>query len=1104
MRTRFQVRCLGEPALLTLGGRTVRVRTRKEMALLCYLAIERRWHTRDALAELLWPDRPRRESRHSLAVALSALRGKLGREILETERERVRVRPDGVAVDVDRLLAGDVVGSDTEVPLDVDGFLEGFEIPQAVAFAHWRDAERGRLLPHVLDALVVLLDRCRRRGDFRQIETLALRLQRFEPLSEHAMRARMEARAFSGDRLTALRLFEQWKRDLAEQLQAVPSDLVEGMALRLRRRGWERPGAADIPTVHTDQWKDRPFVGRAAEYRELYEAWEAVQRCEPAHRLILGDSGIGKSTLVERVTTAAGLEGATVARVQCHEAEREIPYAMISGLIAQLVDRPGASAAPPESLAELAQTIPEVRRRFPVLPAPLETQGDAARIRFTEATHALIGALAEEHPVILVVDDVHHADDVSLAVLHRVIRLSERQALLVFFLARPGELHQSPQASRLHEEGNSLGIRHLQLPALLREDAIALLDELLADPHTVASPTVRRTLLAASAGYPLVLELLVGDWLRSGDRSVSMALDAVTADPGISAEPEGAYSLLTERLIAHLEPITRTVLDVASVLGPRLNDASLYAVADLRISEVMSGLTSITALRLLRDAGSHVEFANDLVRGHVYLRVHGPTRRLLHERIAATLISRQAQGDDTLDLEIAWHSMRCGMAAQAEHFLLQGSRTAIARGAIHEAERRLASAVQHLAGAHRTEAVLLLAELLQEQARYAESREALLADDVAANSLWGMTLSLIADIRSDLRINEYDEQVSRALRLLSQGNDVRRGQVAMVRLACHLIGKHPVPRVAEALHERLALPAYDDWTGEDAIELRTQRLYLAYFAGLPSATEDLVLVELLKLITESNAVSRANLRAFRLLSGAGLCHKRAGRYDEALSFLTAALATARKLEHESSIGNGLNHMASWCLQTGAFETALRYAEEGFAITRHYSEVSKVHAEYYWAIANLHAGRAAPASGALERLEAWTFSDPSAEQLAALFGADIYWLLDMRGKAYASAEKALHLGAGEALRPSNASLLNKWTAVLAQQSARHRRGPLPTSSVTVRPQEAWDAAENDSALLLLSRIHGTDGADLSASLQTRLRSLPRALGPYLDQFGLPLA
>ena len=347
MPAHFRLRCLGDPGLFTMGGRPVKLRTRKQLALLCdpgngAAAAHPGRARRTALAE----GAARRSPPFPLDGHLRAPAASWARTCSSPPAtasgcdrgHRTRRRPPP---------QGEALATEFDEALDVDGFLQSFDLTDAIAFSHWRDSEHARLLPNVRDALVILIDHCRRTGDFLQIETLALRLLRFDSLSEEAIRARMEARAFAGDRLTALRLFKEWKAALARQLGAVPSPLLEGMALRLRRREWEWPESPDIPAVRTDQWRGRPFVGRGREYRELYEAWEGTQRGAARHRLLLGDSGIGKSTLVERLTTAAGLEGATVARVQCHEVEREIPYAMVSGLIAQLAERPGSSAAPP-------------------------------------------------------------------------------------------------------------------------------------------------------------------------------------------------------------------------------------------------------------------------------------------------------------------------------------------------------------------------------------------------------------------------------------------------------------------------------------------------------------------------------------------------------------------------------------------------------------------------------------------------------------------------------------------------------------------------------------------------------------------------------------
>ena len=285
MEQRRYLRCLGQPALFAPTGELVRFRTKKHLALLIYLAVENRSHRRDRIAELLWPKVSPAEARHSLATGLSTLRPRLGPDGLETSRDHVRLEPGRVTLDLERLEAGDVLGNEVTGPLEVAPFLDGFDIPDSAEFTHWKDRQQARLLPMIKDALVVLIDRCRRTGDTRQIERLADRMLALDDLSEEAIRAKMEARAFAGDRLTALEIFEEWRAKLAEELQAVPSDLVEGMAVRLRRRGWERTTLPKIPNVPTDQWRGRPFIGRTAEYRILYEAWEDVRRGIPRHAL---------------------------------------------------------------------------------------------------------------------------------------------------------------------------------------------------------------------------------------------------------------------------------------------------------------------------------------------------------------------------------------------------------------------------------------------------------------------------------------------------------------------------------------------------------------------------------------------------------------------------------------------------------------------------------------------------------------------------------------------------------------------------------------------------------------------------------------------------
>ena len=438
-----------------------------------------------------------------------------------------------------------------------------------------------------------------------------------DEFSEEAVAAQMEARALAGDRLMALKLFEDWKARLNGELGAAPSASVEQMAARLRRGGWGAD-VNDIPTLPLEHARERPFVGRAKEYRLLYETWLHSKQGRPIHSLILGDSGVGKTTLVERFTTVATLEGASVSKVQSYDLERGIPFATLSGLIAGLLDKPGASATPPEALADLARIAPEVSRRFSCLPTPQDAQGEAARIRLTEAFQQLLQAVTEEHPAILVVDDLHLADEPSLAVIHLVLRRAASQRVIALFTGRPAEFCRSTQATILRESLNRLGSQEVLLAPLPKEQGLELLRSLLQSGEAQPSAAEEADLLRASGGLPMALELLVQDWRKNGRSSIALALDAMTADLVAGADLIDAFGPILLRLTGNLEPAAKRALDLASVLGRRLNDLPMYQVIDLSMSQTMVALGQLADMRVLRDGIDRLEFSNELIRAHVY------------------------------------------------------------------------------------------------------------------------------------------------------------------------------------------------------------------------------------------------------------------------------------------------------------------------------------------------------------------------------------------------------------------------------------------------------------------------------------------------------
>jgi DNA-binding SARP family transcriptional activator/tetratricopeptide (TPR) repeat protein len=1095
MEPRRYLRCLGQPALFSPAGEPVRFRTRKHLALLVYLAVEGRpAQRRDRLAELLWPAVSMAEARHSLATALSVLRPRLGPGALATDRESVTLAPGAVALDLERLLAGDILGSDVTGPLEVAAFLDGFDIVESGEFALWKDRQQARLLPAIKGALIVLIDRCRRTGDSRQIEQLADRMLALDELSEEAVRAKMEARAFAGDRLTALQIFEAWKAKLAEELGAVPSELVEGMAVRLRRRGWERTTLTHIPTVPTDQWRGRPFIGRAAEYRVLYEAWEGMRDGVPGHAMVLGDSGIGKTTLVGRLTTAAGLEGAAISRVQCYDLEREIPYATLGNLIHGLLDRPGVSATPPEALAELARTVPEVRRRFPSIPPPEESQGETARIRLTEAFHQMLLAVAEEHPVILVVDDLHLADDASLAVLHLVMRRSRGQPIMVVLIARPGELPRSPQAARLREAVEKLGIRQLEVPPMTEDESRSVLKSMIAPGDAQPNASIRRTLLKAANGFPMVLEMLVQDWRLNGERSLALSVNAMTVELGISTSPATLFRQVLDRTVQSFDAVTHNVLNLAAILGHRLNDIPLYSIADLTTGQTLTGMSILTTTRILRDNGQGLEFANELLRTAAYLRVPSPLRRVLHSRLADRFIDDARRGAGSLGLEIAWHCLRAGRTPEASSYLLEGAQDAMDHGALDSAERALSTALSHLTAHERDRAVLLLTEVLQEQGRWAESASSVLEHGSYAHSELAAVFRILAEHRISMSPSDRIRADVRNLTSIAQGSASASVRVKAIRAASRLMPDLRDETLASELLGALEAVTVSSLTLEEITQLEVTKAQLHYHSGNRLASLEQLQETILRL-NERGVVNSTIADAYTGL-GAIRCHE--GRYRDAAVAFQKAYEVFARIGNEAGQTSIAAQMALCCGRLGEYSEQIHWSRK--ARTEHESfstAYNRLQVTYYEAFALAMKGESTSAVDRMASLEedSRSFANDWLIQAWKLAKADILYLCGHTSAGLAVAREGTHFPQPVLHAASFAGAFARWLALIGESDTQGRVACEEIDRLHAN-LEKYDAIDQVEILCAHARSQGISAPPESfATLSARLEQLP---SPILDQ------
>ncbi len=1095
-----RLRCLGAPGLSTPSGEPIRFRTRKHFALLIYMAVENKAHRRDWLAELLWPRASPAEGRHSLATAVHILRPRIGEDGIESARDALRLLSDRVELDLTRLTAGDVLGNEVTGPLPVGPFLDGFDIPDAPEFAHWKDGQQGRLLPAIKDALVTLIDRCRRTGDTRQIEVLADQMLGLDDLSEEAIRAKMEARAFAGDRVSALRLYERWKIQLADELGAMPPDNIENLARTLRHRSWAQVFDSAASPERVDHWKSRPFLGRRSEYQSLYEAWEKTQKGTPTHILILGDSGVGKSTLAERIVTAAGFEGAAVSRTQCYEVEAEIPYATLSHLIQGLLGHPGASATSPEALAEISKTVPEVRKRYPNLPSPIPSQRESARIHLTESCRELIESIAEDRAVCLAIDDIHLSDEASLTVLHLLIRRLVTSRVMVIMTARSGEMTKSQLASRLVEQSRELQIRHVEVEPLEEEVSDELLTLLLNEAQLRPNRAEKRAITLAAQGSPMVLELLVEDLRDNPALSLALHFDSLNAE---AAEGGGAVSVFTQilkRLTRTFDAVTRNVLDLAAILGHRLNDLHLFAITGLGVGQTMLGIRELVDRRLLRDVDGRIEFVNELMRAAVYSEIPSTVRAALHLSVAEQLIEREESGSVGIGLEIAWHLIRGGRTAQATTFLLVGARGALALGAVHAAERALSTAMDQLSGNAREEALTLLVDVLQEQGRWLESGTIVEQLRNECGCDLATVYGILADHQTNPHGREYIQDDLRTLiglvaRASQPGTRIKAGGVA-----AKISGETRDPDLARELLAALGTIPVASLSEEETIQLELARAQLLYQSRDHQASWN----KLMELTGKADSSCLVNSALLSLRSGVSaiLCFQ--GKYQSAKQECFAAYALAGRLGNETARRHFAAQLALCCWRLGQHDEQLHWARTAeISSPLSVSDFNAVRVAYYIGTAYAWRGESQAARTAIARVELDPNISPDwLHQAWNLYQADVYHLLGNR-------QTALRFGAtgvcSESPRLHSVSFAGAFARWLAHLAVNH--GKSDHALEVLRPIEseldqldALDQLEVLCARGLLTR----DPAQIEVSAQAiarKIAELPLAVSEQLYRLGV---
>ena len=414
------------------------------------------------------------------------------------------------------------------------------------------------------------------------------------------------------------------------------------------------------------------FAGREDELAVLVGELDAAADGRPATVLVGAEAGGGKSRLAAEFT-ARVRDRALVLAGGCVELSGGgLPYAPFAAALRELVRRRGAAELsallPREAGRELAVLLPEFGT------PPPGTDSQTARARLFELLLALLEALAEDRPLVLVVEDAHWADQETCDLLGFLVRNLRDAAVLLVVTFRSESLYgDHPLRRLLARLGRMDGVTRVDLPRLSRDQVAAQLAGILGRPP--AAP-VLGAVYQRGGGNPLFTEALLGP---GGDVSPAMPISLRDLLLGtIQDLPEQA------------EQVVRT----AAVGGSRTGHPLLAVVTGLDDAALTAALRPAVAASVLVTGADWYAFRHELFREAVLGDLLPGERAQAHRLFAQALEADPSlcpEGSAAVQVARHWLGAR-----DIERAMISAWRAAAAAGASFAYAEQLTMAEQVL------------------------------------------------------------------------------------------------------------------------------------------------------------------------------------------------------------------------------------------------------------------------------------------------------------------------------------------------------------------------------------------------------------------------
>jgi hypothetical protein len=442
------------------------------------------------------------------------------------------------------------------------------------------------------------------------------------------------------------------------------------------------------------------FVDRESERSTIRAAIDSALAGRGSVVMLAGGPGVGKTRLAMEMAEYASGVGFRCSVGHCYERDEPFPYLpfveIIENDLAQAASLDDYRRPMGDTVAELAQIAPSLRRVFQDIPQPLDLPPAKKRRLLFQSVSDKVGRAAQTRSQLCILEDLQWADESTLALLIHLANQVGQLPVVIIGTYRCGYSENNPALVRTLEELIRMGIRPLKLGGLSK-DATAQLLRGLSRRQAVPESLVS-LIFEESQGYPFFVEEVYRHLIEEGkvfDEAGQFRTDIEIAENDV---PDNVR-LIVGRRLERLDENEKRALTAAAVIGRSFSFKLLTTIWEIDVEELLTIVEKAQQMGIIV-ASSHgperFTFTHELVRQTLLAGISAPRLQQLHARAANAIERLEPDALDERAGEIADHLLKAGSFADRQRLVrwpaLEG-KVAFEAGAFEEARRNFQSAL---------------------------------------------------------------------------------------------------------------------------------------------------------------------------------------------------------------------------------------------------------------------------------------------------------------------------------------------------------------------------------------------------------------------------